>query len=254
MSVCLCARRFCCASNNKIVMIYADAGWIRYIISGHNKYCKARAAELRERHLTRQYNCRPYNISLVVCNCYSLRSMETKGKYLDRMTWPEAEKALETTTVIIVPVGARTKEHGYHLQLNNDYLTAEYMTKAILDRCDNVLAVPTVQYGYYPAFVNFPGSINISRAVFRDMIVDICASMHRHKPSLRFYIQNGGISTNYSLEPARKILAEKGIIMEFTDLFVAGISLSDWLYFCYCGVIRQRGNRKARDARVRDSR
>jgi creatinine amidohydrolase len=193
--------------------------------------------ELRERHLTRQYNCRPYNISLVVCNCYSLRSMETKGKYLDRMTWPEAEKALETTTVIIVPVGARTKEHGYHLQLNNDYLTAEYMTKAILDRCDNVLAVPTVQYGYYPAFVNFPGSINISRAVFRDMIVDICASMHRHKPSLRFYIQNGGISTNYSLEPARKILAEKGIIMEFTDLFVAGTSLSDWVYFCYCGVL-----------------
>ena len=145
------------------------------------------------------------------------------GLYLDTLTWSEAEEALKNCDVIVVPVGARTKEHGYHLQLNNDWLTAEYMTKRILEKCDGVIAVPTVQYGYYPAFVNYPGSINISRGVFRDLIVDICLSMHRHKPGVRFYVQNGGISTNFSLEPARKILAEKGIIMEFTDLFVAGM-------------------------------
>ena len=121
----------------------------------------------------------------------------------------------------MVTIGARTKEHGYHLQLNNDWLIAEYYTKRVLEQC-HVIAIPTVQYGYYPAFVEYPGSISLSKEVCRDMIVDICRSLHRYKPGIRFYVINTGISTNYPLELARKVLFEQDqIIMSYTDLFIA---------------------------------
>ena len=36
-------------------------------------------------------------------------------------TWPEAEKALKPETVVVIPIGAESKEHGPHLKLANDF-------------------------------------------------------------------------------------------------------------------------------------
>jgi creatinine amidohydrolase len=142
-----------------------------------------------------------------------------KGRYLESLNWKEAETALRECKVAVVPIGARTKEHGLHLPLNNDWIMAEYLTQRLLDLAE-VVALPTVQYGFYPAFVEYPGSVNIAQDTFRDTIMDICRSISRHGPK-KIYVLNTGISTNRALEPARQLLAKEGIQMEYTLLSTA---------------------------------
>lgn len=138
------------------------------------------------------------------------------GRSLETLSWPDAEAALREFPVALLPIGARLKEHGYHLPLNNDWLLAEYLTGRVLERAA-VLALPTVPYGYYPAFVEYPGSIHIGLATFRDTICDICRSLARHG-ARRIYVLNTGISTNWALEPARLALADEQVTMDYTDL------------------------------------
>jgi creatinine amidohydrolase len=138
------------------------------------------------------------------------------GIYLEHLTWPEAERSLNEFPVVLLPVGARLKEHGLHLPLNNDWLLAEYFTRRVLEQFP-ALALPTIQYGYYPAFVEYPGSINIARETFRETVCDICRSLAGHGGK-RFYVLNTGISTNWALEPARLALEDAMITMEYTDL------------------------------------
>jgi creatinine amidohydrolase len=140
----------------------------------------------------------------------------SKGLFIEGLTWKEAEAKLKDFEIILIPVGARLKEHGLHLPLNNDWLIAEYLTRRVVDKCQ-VIALPTVPYGYYPAFIEYPGSVNIEMATFRDYMIDICQSFSRHGIR-KFYVLNTGISTNRALEPAREILFKDNIIMEYTNL------------------------------------
>jgi creatinine amidohydrolase len=139
--------------------------------------------------------------------------------YIEYLTWPEAEGLLSQSPLCLIPLGARTKEHGFHLPLNNDFIMAEYLTRRVNAVID-LPTLPTVQYGYYPAFLEYPGSVSINLITFRDTIVDICRSIARHGPR-KFYVLNTGVSTNRGLEPARKILLDEGIHLEYTNLLVA---------------------------------
>jgi creatinine amidohydrolase len=137
------------------------------------------------------------------------------SRYLDTLTWPEAEQALHELPTVLVPVGARTKEHGHHLPLNNDWLIAEYLARRVAEQC-SVLVLPTVGYGYYPAFLEYPGSISVRSDAFRDTIIDICQSL-KLQGAKRFYVLNTGISTIAPLDAARATLIAQGARFEFTD-------------------------------------
>ena len=138
------------------------------------------------------------------------------GHLLETMTWLEAKEVLTEDSVVVVPVGAASKEHGPHLQLNNDLLIADYFKKRVLEEARIVMA-PTVGYHYYPAFVEYPGSITLRLETARDLIVDICTSLAAYGPR-RFYVLNTGVSTVKALKPAAEVLADKGVLMTYTDL------------------------------------
>src|SRR5215470_9296505 len=80
-----------------------------------------------------------------------------KGVLLEDLTWVEAEKILTDKAVVVIPLGAAAKEHGPHLKLKNDFIIAEYLKKRVLERAD-VIVAPTLNYNFYPAFVEYPGS------------------------------------------------------------------------------------------------
>jgi creatinine amidohydrolase len=141
------------------------------------------------------------------------------GCYLDELTWPEAERALREHPVVMLPIGARTKEHGLHLPLNNDWRMAEYLARRVAERSP-VLVLPTLQYGYYPAFLEYPGSVSLSLETMRDTVVQICQSHARHG-ARRFYALNTGISTLRALAPARERLAQDGLAFTYTDIEAA---------------------------------
>ena len=49
-----------------------------------------------------------------------------KAILLEDLTWQEAEACLRPETIVVIPIGAASKEHGPHLKLKNDWLLAEY--------------------------------------------------------------------------------------------------------------------------------
>jgi creatinine amidohydrolase len=138
------------------------------------------------------------------------------GILLEDLTWVEAEKVLKPDTVVVIPLGAESKEHGPHLKLKNDFLMAQYLARAVIERADVVVA-PTLNYGFYPAFLEYPGSTSLRLETSRDMIVDVCRSLAHYGPK-RFYILNTGVSTVRALEPAKAMLQAEGIAMRFTDI------------------------------------
>lgn len=145
-----------------------------------------------------------------------LAQRATPGVLLERLTWVEAKARLTKDTVVVMPLGAQAKEHGPHLSLANDWLMAEYLKRRVLERAEVVIA-PTVNYSFYPAFVNYPGSTSLRTETARDVIVDICRTLAAHGPR-KFYILNTGVSTLGPLRAASALLALDGINMQYTNV------------------------------------
>jgi len=137
---------------------------------------------------------------------------------LETLSWDEAEHELTPDTVVVIALGAESKEHGRHLQLNNDFLMAEYLKKRVLAAApQSVVIAPTINYSYYPAFLEYPGSTSLSMDTARAMITDIVHSLAHYGPR-RFYILNTGISTLRPLAQAATDLSKEGIVLHYTDL------------------------------------
>jgi creatinine amidohydrolase len=139
-----------------------------------------------------------------------------KGILLEDLTWQEAEKVLRPDTIVVIPIGAASKEHGPHLKLKNDWLLAEYLKCEVMKSADVVVA-PTVGYHYYPAFTEYPGSATLRLETARDLLVDICLSFARYGPR-KFYALNTGVSTMQPLALTAQILADQGINFRYTDV------------------------------------
>lgn len=142
--------------------------------------------------------------------------IENKGVLLENLTWNEAEKVLTPETVVVIPLGAASKEHGPHLLLKNDLILSDYLSARVLMDA-NVVIAPTINYHFYPSFLEYPGSTSLQLGTARDVVVDICKSLASYGPK-KFYILNTGISTVRALNPARDSLAAVGIDMMFTNL------------------------------------
>ena len=139
-----------------------------------------------------------------------------KGILLEELTWQEAEKVLCSNTIVVIPIGAESKQHGPHLTLKNDWLLAEYFKREVMKVADVVVA-PTVGYHYYPAFTQYPGSTTLRLETARDLLVDICRSLARYGPR-KFYALNTGVSTIQPLALTAQILADQGIQFRYTDI------------------------------------
>ncbi len=149
----------------------------------------------------------------------------TKSVRIATVSWTDAERLLDSTTIVMIPLGAEAKEHGPQLPLNNDWLLAEYFATKVAARTP-VVVYPTINYSYYPSFVEYPGSTTLRMATARDMVVDIIRTIARHGPR-KFYVLNTGVSTLNALEPARDSLAASGITMRFTDILNVGKEAED---------------------------
>jgi creatinine amidohydrolase len=162
---------------------------------------------------------------------------EEKGSvFLENLTWIEAEKVLKDYEVVLIALGARTKEHGPHLSLKNDYLMAEYLKERVTAEVP-VAVLPTLQYGYYPSFLEYPGSVSIGAETFKNVVIDICLSMNGYGIR-KFYILNTGVSTTPPLRRAAEELSGRGIILKFLDILEVDKKLPE-------GLLRQEGGTHA---------
>jgi creatinine amidohydrolase len=156
--------------------------------------------------------------------------------WIENLTWMEAEEALREYAVVMIPLGARTKEHGPHLPLNNDWIMAEYLARRVAAEVP-VAVMPTLQYGYYPSFLEYPGSVSLGFETFKELVKDICVSMAGYGVR-KFYVLNTGVSTARALGPASEELREQEIAMRFTDILASGARAEE-------GVSEQEGGTHA---------
>jgi creatinine amidohydrolase len=140
----------------------------------------------------------------------------TPPGFLEDMTWQDAERVLTPDAIVVVPIGAASKEHGPHLRLSNDWRMADALRRRLAART-RVVVAPIMGASFYPAFVEYPGSISLRLETARDVIVDTVRSLARSGPR-RFYALNTGISTLRALGPAAEVLAADGILLRYTDL------------------------------------
>lgn len=127
-----------------------------------------------------------------------------QGVLVDRLTWTESAEAFKRYDLAVIPLGGATKEHGYHLPNNTDYLLAEGLRERVAERVP-ALVMPTLPYAYYPAFIDFPGSVSIQPHHFAGTMADIIRCLERHGIR-RFLIINAGLSTLAPLEVMAKEL------------------------------------------------
>ena len=148
------------------------------------------------------------------------------GRLLSEMTWGEAAEALKHNPVVVLPVGGGVKEHGHHLPLGTDMMVVNELAGAVLKRCD-VLMLPTLNYAYFPAFVDWPGSVSIEAENFQRFVGDIIRCYVKHG-ARKFLILDGGVSTQYPLAILSSDLHNQlGIEVAVTDIRGLGAETID---------------------------
>ncbi len=84
--------------------------------------------------------------------------MPQKYRY-EEFTWPEIREAVAQNRVCVLPVGT-VEQHGPHLPLVTDVLTATEMSRMAVERIpDEAILMPSVYYAFNVHHLDFPGTI-----------------------------------------------------------------------------------------------
>ena len=140
----------------------------------------------------------PGYVCRLIINRFKVKTI--RAAQVANLTWKEIENRINTGATGILPVGAACKEHGLHLPMNADQIQAEWLARQ-LAQTENILIWPTVNYGYYPAFTDYPGSCTLQNETFmlmtREILESVINSGVRH-----ILVINTGISTMTPLAQA----------------------------------------------------
>jgi creatinine amidohydrolase len=81
-----------------------------------------------------------------------------------------------------------------------DRIQADWLGNALIRQAD-VVVWPTITYGYYPAFVHYPGTISLRRSTFVRLACDVLRGI-LGSGARRVVVANTGISTITALQEA----------------------------------------------------
>jgi creatinine amidohydrolase len=130
--------------------------------------------------------------------------------WIEALAWPAVAERIAAGWPIIIPIGARSKEHGHHLPMQTDYLYARALADGVAAELP-VLVAPVVDFGYYPAFIRYPGSQHLRSATFIAVLRDII-DRFIDQGARRIALINTGVSTVGPVDiAARDALAERGL-------------------------------------------
>jgi creatinine amidohydrolase len=142
-----------------------------------------------------------------------------KGALLEQVTWPEAERLLSPESVVVIPLGAASLEHGPHLPLRTDLTLATFLARRIAKDSAVVIA-PAITYHYSTGFAEYPGTVSLSSATAQNLTTDIVRSLAKYGPR-RFYVLSTTASADRPLNLAARALASAGVLLRYTQIEAA---------------------------------
>jgi creatinine amidohydrolase len=129
------------------------------------------------------------------------------------LNWKQIDALPRDKTLLVLPTGA-VEQHGHHLPIATDTLTANLMLGRALELVPAelpVYALETVCYGKSNEHIGFPGTISMSAATYMAVLHDIGASVAAagFKKLLFFNTHGGNTALNDVM--ARDLRAEFGL-------------------------------------------
>jgi creatinine amidohydrolase len=149
-----------------------------------------------------------------------MKAENCPGLWLPGASWLEVAERLGRGAAALLPVGAACKQHGPHLPMHSDWLQAEWLARALVERAP-VVCWPTLSYGHYPAFTEYPGSISLSVETFTALVGEILDGI-RAAGAERCLVLNTGIST---IPPLRQAIrsASGFAAMELANVYAGPV-------------------------------
>ena len=96
-----------------------------------------------------------------------------KNRLMRLMTVEEIQSYLQENKTIILPY-ALCEQHGYHLPLDVDIRNAEFVSRALAEKLDCIVA-PTLNYTFSGGML--PGTINVKPNTFSNLVGEIIESL-----------------------------------------------------------------------------
>ena len=140
-----------------------------------------------------------------------------KDYLLGELTWPEAKRRFQEVDVALLPVGA-IEQHGPHLPLDCDAFDADYLAKAVAERCKepSPLVLPLISYGVSYHHEDFSGTLSVNPETLSQMVYDIGMSAVKHGIT-KLVIVNGHGGNSPALHFAAQMINRDAHIFTCVD-------------------------------------
>jgi creatinine amidohydrolase len=133
------------------------------------------------------------------------------------LTYPDIQAYLKRSDLILIPI-ASTEQHGPHLPLSTDTVTAYEVSKRAAEQAD-VLYTPTIWMGYSPQHMRAPGqgagTITLRAETLLSLVYDIARSLIHHGFNKLIFVNGHGSNVKVIDPVLRRIRYETGALVAF---------------------------------------
>lgn len=138
------------------------------------------------------------------------------------LPYPDIQEYLKTKDLILIPM-ASTEQHGPHLPIKTDTVTAEEVSRRVA-RQIGVLHTPCVWTGYSPQHMHEPGNgrgtITIRAETLLALMYDVARSLIHHGFNRLIFVNGHGSNVKVVDPVLRRLRYETGALIGFVKPYM----------------------------------
>jgi creatinine amidohydrolase len=138
------------------------------------------------------------------------------------LCYPDIQEYLKTKDLILIPM-ASTEQHGPHLPLKTDTVTAEEVARRVAQQIQ-VLYTPCIWMGYSPQHLHEPGkgrgTITIRAETLLNLMYDVARSLIHHGFNRLIFVNGHGSNVKVVDPVLRRLRYETGALIGFVKPYM----------------------------------
>ena len=147
---------------------------------------------------------------------------EFRSYNLADLCYPDIQEYLETKDLILIPM-ASTEQHGPHLPLKTDTVTAEEVARRVAQQIQ-VLYTPCIWMGYSPQHLHEPGkgrgTITLRAETLLNLMHDVARSLIHHGFNRLIFVNGHGSNVKVVDPVLRRLRYETGALIGFVKPYM----------------------------------